>query len=160
MNIQVRPGTIEDCDTIHRFISELADYLGLKEKVQATPADIRRDGFGSNPKFHAILADEAGKTLGVAIYFFTYSSWAGRKVLNLHDVIVSNSSRRSGVGRRLLSYLAKEAKKNDCARIDLEVRSYNEARKFYEKLGFTQDHSNLIYELNEADFKKISLGGT
>ena len=160
MNIQVRPGTIEDCDTIHRFISELADYLGLKEKVQATPADIRRDGFGPNPKFHAILAHEAGKTLGVAIYFFTYSSWAGRKVLNLHDVIVSNSSRRSGVGRRLLSYLAKEAKKNDCARIDLEVRSYNEARTFYEKLGFTQDHSNLIYELNEADFKKINLGGT
>ena len=54
----------------------------------------------------------------------------------------------------------KEAKKNDCARIDLEVRSYNEARKFYEKLGFTQDHSNLIYELNKADFKKISLGQT
>ena len=132
MNIQVRPGTIEDCDTIHSFISELADYLGLKEKVQATPEDIRRDGFGSNPKFRAILAHDAGKTLGVAIYFFTYSSWAGRKVLNLHDVIVSNSSRRSGVGRRLLSYLAKEAKKNDCARIDLEVRSYNEARKFYE----------------------------
>ena len=160
MNIKVRPGTIEDCDTIHSFISELADYLGLKEKVQATPEDIRRDGFGSNPKFRAILAHDAGKTLGVAIYFFTYSSWAGRKVLNLHDVIVSNSSRRSGVGRRLLSYLAKEAKKNDCARIDLEVRSYNEARTFYEKLGFTQDHSNLIYELNEADFKKISLGGT
>ena len=69
MNIQVRPGTIEDCDTIHSFISELADYLGLKEKLQATPADIRRDGFGSNPKFHAILAHDAGKTLGVAIYF-------------------------------------------------------------------------------------------
>ena len=113
MNIQVRPGTIEDCDTIHSFISELADYLGFKEKVQATPADIRRDGFGSNPKFHAILAHDAGKTLGVAIYFFTYSSWAGRKVLNLHDIIVSKASRRSGVGRRLLSYLAKEAKKND-----------------------------------------------
>ena len=160
MNIQVRPGTIEDCDTIHSFISELADYLGLKEKVQATPADIRRDGFGSNPKFHAILAHDAGKTLGVAIYFFTYSSWAGRKVLNLHDIIVSNSSRRSGVGRHLLNYLANEAKKNDCARIDLEVRSYNEARNFYEKLGFIQDHSNLIYELNKADFKKISLGET
>ena len=71
---------------------------------------------------------------------------------------MSQSSRRNGVGRHLLSYLAKEAKKNDCARIDLEVRSYNEARTFYEKLGFTQDHSNLIYELNEADFKKISLG--
>ena len=124
--------------------------------MQATPADIRRDGFGSNPKFRAILAHDAGKTLGVAIYFFTYSSWAGRKVLNLHDIIVSKASRRSGVGRRLLSYLAKEAKKNDCARIDLEVRSYNEARKFYEKLVFTQDHSNFIYELNESDFKLIS----
>ena len=139
MNIQVRPGTIEDCDTIHTFILELADYLGLKEKVQATPADIRRDGFGSNPKFHAILAQDAGKTVGIAVYFFTYSTWAGRKVLNLHDIIVSKSSRRSGVGRHLLSYLAKEAKRNDCARIDLEVRSYNDARKFYEKLGFKKD---------------------
>ena len=125
MNIRVRRGTIEDCDTIHAFISELADYLGLREKVQATPADIRRDGFGSNPKFHAILAHDADKTVGVAVYFFTYSSWAGRKVLNLHDIIVSQSSRRNGVGRHLLSYLAKEAKKNDCTRIDLEVRSYN-----------------------------------
>ena len=160
MNIQVRPGTIEDCDTIHAFISELADYLDLKEKVQATPADLRRDGFGSSPKFYTILAHDVGKTVGVAIYFFTYSSWAGRKVLNLHDIIVSKSNRRSGVGRHLLVYLAKEAKKNDCARIGLEVRSYNKARKFYEKLGFTQDHSNLIYELNEADFKKINLGGT
>ena len=111
MNIQVRPGTIEDCDTIHSFILELADYLGLKEKVQATPEDIRRDGFGSNPKFRAILAHDAGKTLGVAIYFFTYISWAGRKVLNLHDIIVSKAGRRSGVGRHLLTYLTKEAKK-------------------------------------------------
>ena len=157
MNIQVRPGTIEDCDTIHTFISELANYLGFKGKIQATPADIRRDGFGSNPKFHAILAHDAGKTVGIAVYFFTYSTWAGRRVLNLHDIIVSKASRRSGVGRHLLSYLAKEAKKNDCARIDLEVRSYNEARKFYEKLGFTKDNSNLIYELNRADFKKIRL---
>ena len=37
MNIKVRPGTIEDCDTIHSFISELADYLGLKEKVSDIP---------------------------------------------------------------------------------------------------------------------------
>ena len=70
MNIQVRPGTIEDCDTIHAFILELADYLGFKEKVQATPTDIRRDGFGSNPKFHAILAHDAGKTLGGSYLFF------------------------------------------------------------------------------------------
>ena len=111
MNIQVRPGTIEDCDTIHTFISELADYLGFKGEVQATPADIRRDGFGSSPKFHVILAHDAGKTIGIAVYFFTYSTWAGRKVLNLHDIIVSKASRRSGVGRHLLSYLAKEAKK-------------------------------------------------
>ena len=85
------------------------------------------------------------------------SSWAGRKVLNLHDIIVTQGHRRSGAGRILLSYLAEEAERNDCARIDLEVRSYNEARKFYKELGFTQDKSNLIYELDRLNFKSLIL---
>tara|TARA_B100001029_G_scaffold94876_1_gene77930 strand:+ start:30 stop:506 length:477 start_codon:yes stop_codon:yes gene_type:complete len=157
MTIQVRPAKIQDCHTIHAFIQELADYLELGNKMLATPEDLLRDGFCSNPKFFSIIAHEFEKPIGVAVYFFTYSSWAGRKVLNLHDIIVAQGHRRSGAGRLLLSYLAEEAERNDCARIDLEVRSYNEARKFYKELGFTQDKSNLIYELDRLNFKSLIL---
>jgi len=156
MSISIRSATIDDCDTIYSFVEELAVSLNLRHKMISTIEDLKRDGFGPNPNFKAIIAVDVVQPVGVALYFFTYSSWAGRKVLNLHDLIVSQRQRRNGVGRKLIAHLAGEAKRADCARIDLEVRSYNEARKFYEKLGFTQDKSNFIYEINHHHFERLS----
>lgn len=156
MTIQVRSATIEDCYTIYSFVEQLAASLKLSHKMIATPEDLQRDGFGPNSNFKAIIAFDETQPVGTALYFFTYSTWAGRKVLNLHDLIVSEQKRRNGVGRKLMAYLANEAARANCARIDLEVRSYNEARKFYEKLGFAHDTSNLIYEINQYDFARLS----
>ncbi|MBH68741.1 MAG: GNAT family N-acetyltransferase [Rhodospirillaceae bacterium] len=156
MKIRVHPATIEDCDILHAFIEELARSLNLSHKMQSHPDDLRRDGFGREPKFKAIIASSVNQPVGIALYFFTYSSWAARSVLNLHDIIVSKEFRGKGVGRHLIAYLAIKAKQEECCRIDLEVRSYNQARKFYEKLGFSQDTSNLIYEIDQNQFDILS----
>ena len=156
MEIRVHPATIEDCDILYAFIEELAKSLNLSHKMQSHPDELRRDGFGQEPKFEAIIASYMNQPVGIALYFFTYSSWAARSVLNLHDIIVSKQFRGKGVGRHLIAYLANKAKQKACCRIDLEVRCYNQARKFYEKLGFKQDTSNLIYEIDQSQFDILS----
>ena len=81
MTIQVRPAKIQDCHTIHAFIQELADYLELGNKMLATPEDLLRDGFCSNPKFFSIIAHEFEKPIGVAIYFLRIVVGQGVKYL-------------------------------------------------------------------------------
>lgn len=43
--------------------------------------------------------------------------------------------RKHGIGKILITEVAKHAKAENCKRIDLHVLAWNPARKFYEKLG-------------------------
>ena len=74
-----RKATSADADTIHALIVELATATGAVHKVTSTPADFRGHGFGDPPAFEVILAERDGVAVGMALYFFTFSTWWGRR---------------------------------------------------------------------------------
>jgi len=121
----------------------LAIYEKEPDAVQLTKEDLLRDGFGPSPLFHCILVDvnadanveEKKKTVGIALYFFTYSTWQGR-VLYAEDVFVDPEYRRLGIGSALFKRLAQEAKDLNCARFQWQVLDRNEPSiAFYRKIG-------------------------
>ena len=134
--ITIRAAKAGDVDEIHALSRELAEYERAPQDLTATPADLLRDGFGQNPRFHVLLACEGSKVAGFAFYFFAYSTWRAQPTLYLEDLFVRPAYRRLGLGLTLMRRLAEEAVKTGCGRFQWQVLDWNEpAIRFYETLG-------------------------
>jgi len=158
--VTVRLAAEADCGAIFGLIVALARFEGLLPAVQVTEAEIRRDGFGPNHKFECLLAESetAGRVsaVGLALFYPTYSTFAGRSSLYLEDLVVVEPARRLGVGRKLLAQMAAIAAARDIHRIDLSVLHWNPARAFYEALGAAKIEGWLPYRLQGEALRRLA----
>lgn len=104
------------------------------------PESVRRalvPGLAAHPTTLVLLAWRGDAPVGVAVCFRGFSTWSARPLLNLHDLAVEPSHRRSGIGRRLLAAVEERARALGCCRITLEVRGDNRvAQGLYRSVGF------------------------
>lgn len=136
MEITIRPATRDDVPAILSFIRSLAAYEREPDAVAATEADLLRDGFGPNPFFSCLIAEQDGRPAGFALYFFSYSTWLGRPGLYLEDIFVEPEMRGLGIGKALLERVAAIAVEKDCPRLRWEVLDWNTpAIEFYRAMG-------------------------
>jgi GNAT superfamily N-acetyltransferase len=140
--LNIRPATPADIPQILAFIRDLATYEREPDAVHATEADLLRDGFGSNPRFHCLIAEiaEAGQTTpaGFALYFHNYSTWRGHAGIHIEDLFVSPEHRGKGIGKALLTRVAAIAVEEGCHRLQWDVLEWNTpAIGFYDQLGAT-----------------------
>jgi GNAT superfamily N-acetyltransferase len=136
MATTIRPATPADVGEILRLIRALAAYEREPDAVQATEDDLLRHGFGENPYYQCLIAELDGKPVGLALYFYDYSTWLGRPGLYLEDVFVDPPHRGLGIGKALLQRLAAIALEEGCARLKWEVLDWNQpAIDFYASLG-------------------------
>ena len=136
MPTTIRPATEQDVPLILNFIRALAEFEREPDAVTATEADLLRDGFGANPYYHCLIAEQDGKPAGFAFYFFNYSTWTGRPGLYLEDVFVNPEFRGLGIGKALLARVAARAVEKNCPRLQWEVLDWNTpAVDFYKSLG-------------------------
>jgi len=84
-----------------------------------------------------LIAFVDGEAAGVANCVFSFSTFYARKVLNVHDLAVNPAFRGNGLGQALLAAVEKEAAKENCCKVTLEVREDNRARNLYERFGFS-----------------------
>lgn len=132
----IRKATRADVPAVLALVKELAAYEREPDAVIAMEADFLRDGFGERPAFHVLVAEEDADVIGFALYFFSYSTWVGRRCLYLEDLFVQPAQRGRGAGIALMAALAKEAIAHDCRRFVWQVLDWNEpAIAFYERLG-------------------------
>ena len=156
-NIIIRPATPADVETILTFIKGLAAFEREPDAVKTTADDLLRDGFGQQPKFEVLMAEQDGQPVGFALFFPTYSTWEGRPGIHLEDIFVLEHLRGHGVGRKLMAALAALAVARGCARLELSVLHWNPAREFYHHLGMghQEEWASLPAEWRGA----ASLGG-
>jgi len=133
MNIRV--GKKEDMAAVLRLIQELAEFEKEPDAVLVTEEDLIRDGFGNQPLFHVFVAEINLEIVGIAFYYYRYSTWKG-KIIHLEDLVVKNEMRGKGVGYALYSEIIRQAQKDQVKRIDWNVLDWNTpAIDFYEKTG-------------------------
>ncbi|HLW53889.1 MAG TPA: GNAT family N-acetyltransferase [Candidatus Angelobacter sp.] len=136
--LSIRPATVADVPLILDFIRGLAEYEREPKAVLATQDDLRRDGFGPDPKFRCIIAEWNRQPAGFAFFFHNYSTWRGRPGLYLEDLFVIPEMRGKGIGKALLEKLAQIAVAENYYGVVWQVLKWNEpAIKFYESLGAT-----------------------
>lgn len=153
MNITIRKGTKKDLPQVLDLIRELAAYEKAPLEVTVTIEEMERDGFGEHPVFGFFVAEDAGKILGISLYYIKYSTWKG-KCIFLEDIIVTEQYRKHGIGKQLFDEVVKVAKEMNAKRMEWQVLEWNEpAIKFYEKLNANFDKEWINCKLTEEQIK-------
>ncbi len=131
--VPVRDAEPADVGAIAMLIRALADYEDMADEAVLTEADLARWLFGEAPAAHVTIATTAGGVVaGIALWWVTFSSFAGRPGIWLEDLFVMPEHRGQGHGRALLDALRRRTD----ARIEWSVLDWNEPSiRFYERLG-------------------------
>jgi len=157
--LNIRPATIADTDTILRFIRELAIYEKAEHEVQSTPAHIHRTLFAAQPTVHGLICELDGAPIGFAIYFFNYSTWQGQHGLYLEDLYVTPQQRGVGAGKALLQHLARIALDKDCGRFEWSVLDWNTPSiAFYDSLGAKPQSEWIRYRMTGETLQQLAHG--
>ena len=161
----LRYATSSDASELHRLIVELAVFEREPNAVQVSVEQLRKQ-MTEGAHFRAVVAEcerqnEDGKktvvVTGFALFFFNYSTWKGCKGLYLEDLFVSEAFRGRGIGKDLMSFLAKVAKEERCARFEWSVLKWNQpAISFYEHLGAIRMDEWVGYRLDEQGIEGLN----
>lgn len=134
--LSLRLATANDAPQILQFIHALAEYEKLSDQVVATEDKLRQTLFGPTAFAEVVIADYAGEAAGFALFFHNYSTFLAKPGLYLEDLFVKPALRGRGIGKALITYLAKLAVERDCGRFEWSVLDWNQpAIDFYQGLG-------------------------
>jgi len=129
----------DEVDDVARLMAEFRDHMGRTEppleQMRATAAAIQSD-----PDAEYLLGAPDGEQApaGVCQLRFRLAIWTGAPDCWLEDLFVSDSARRSGLGRALVGAALDRARKRGCARVELDVDDDNEpAIALYEAMGLS-----------------------
>jgi GNAT superfamily N-acetyltransferase len=157
MTVAIAPATPDDVALIGAFVRELAAYEKLAHEAQASDDDIRESLFGPRPYAEALIARVAEEPVGFALFFHTYSTFAGRPGLWVEDVFVRPAHRGNGVGKALFAAMARIALARRCARMEWSVLDWNEpAIRFYRTIGAVAKDEWTTQRLAGASLAKLA----
>jgi GNAT superfamily N-acetyltransferase len=158
--VTVRPASAEDGETFLALVDALADYEKLDRPSPEARGRLLRDAFGPEPRrIQVYLAERDGRAVAYAITLETYSSFLALPTLYLEDLFVLPEARRHGVGRAVFRYLAGEAVRRGCGRMEWVVLDWNQlAIDFYERLGARRLREWYTYRLTAEQLRDIAAG--
>jgi len=146
----IRPFATTDSEAIIKLIAEYrAEDRGRLVDRSAIAATL--DVFAASAPDCIFVAEVAGEVVGyVAVHWVPFPMIQGWEAY-ISDVIVSQSLRGTGIGRRLLETVESEARERGCARLMLNNSRTASSflRKFYPKHGFRErdDFANFVKSL-------------
>ena len=147
--LSIRKATEGDAALILHFIRELAIYEKAEHEVLATEQTIKESIFASDGHVNALICLEGEEAVGIAIYFYNYSTWLAKSGLYLEDLYVSPEHRGKGAGLMLLKHMAKTAVDNNCGRFEWSCLDWNKpSRDFYNAIGAQSQDEWIGYRMH------------
>jgi len=153
--MNIRKATKNDMPQVLELIQELAIFEKEPDAVVVTVDDLVRDGFSENPLFQCFVAEVDGEIIGMALYYYRYSTWKG-KTIHLEDLIVKESKRGTGAGFALYKEIIKQGKAENVRRIEWNVLDWNTpAIDFYEKSGAKVLNDWRVVHMDETGIERF-----
>lgn len=132
-SVYIRKAERDDCSAMMDLIRELALFEKAPEEVTVSMEEFEDAGFGPKPVWEAFVAEHRGKVVGMALFYIRYSTWKGRR-LYLEDIVITESMRGKGIGKKLFDRLWEVVETRQYAGMVWQVLDWNEpAIRFYKK---------------------------
>ena len=153
---QIRKAVPSDTPVIFDLIKKLAVYEKLEDDVITSVEELQENIFSKNFA-KVLIAEESGKPVGFALYFYNFSTFVGKPGIYLEDLFVEPEYRGKGYGKALLVALAKIAKEEDCGRFEWSVLDWNTPSiEFYKALGAKPMDEWTVFRLDAAGIANLS----
>ncbi|MBL8710199.1 MAG: GNAT family N-acetyltransferase [Rhodospirillaceae bacterium] len=135
----VRKLAARDVDTVQAMVRDFGAYLtalGDSWQHNFTAARYLEDGFGPNPAFHGLIAEDEGGPLGYLLLSPSYDVDRGIRIEIVVDLWVNERSRGRGVGKALMKEAAELARTRGARQLLWAVFKPNKlAADFYRGIG-------------------------
>ncbi|CAM1296347.1 Uncharacterised protein g1538 [Pycnogonum litorale] len=135
-------------------------HSGHSEKSKLKENQLKSLLFGDVRSVYCYVAEKVAKDsndrqlAGYALYFPFYSLLRG-KCVYMKNIFVVDSYRSKGIGKQLVSHLAKFAVDTNCDTLEFVALEGNEATyKFYDNIGafnLTKDETLTIFDIYSVD---------
>ncbi|MEM9174939.1 MAG: GNAT family N-acetyltransferase [Myxococcota bacterium] len=154
--VEVFEADLSDAHHVDRLFTILDAYARgpggqnapLSEQARAALGPGLRD----HPMAFVLFGRRQGEIVGAAVCVWSFSTFAGRPSVNLHDFSVLPEAQGRGVGTVLLGELERRARERNAANLTLEVVGTNEgAQRLYERYGFTHDEPPTYFMTKRLD---------
>lgn len=137
-----------DVPVILKFIRDLACYEKMLDEVVATE-ELLLESLFKRKMAEVIIGEYENKPVAFALFFHNFSTFLGKPGIYLEDLFVQPEMRGKGIGKRLLSYLAKLAVERKCGRLEWACLDWNEPSiGFYKQIGAVPMEDWTVYRLH------------
>jgi GNAT superfamily N-acetyltransferase len=135
-NVHVRRAEPGDGATILMIVADLARSHDALHDLHATPEDFEIALFRPDPVAGAFIAFVDGEAAGAVVWHRSFSTFRGKDVMYLEDVVVLARHQRMGVAMELVKAAAREAVRRGYPGMYWVMAGWNAgAKAFYEKIG-------------------------
>lgn len=157
MKMDIRRIERGDLRAVLDLMREFAIYEGLEQHLEATEERFESAMFADGAFVEGLIALDGGTPVGYAIFYPNFLTFRGQRGYFLEDLFVSQKHRGGGVGRALLTQLAKIARDRGFERIDFLVLDWNKAAiNFYESLGAISSEGEGHFKFTDQAFRDLA----
>lgn len=136
-NCIVRDAEPADSALIAAYIHKLAAFENLADTVKINEQTVRKDFFEQGLT-GAVIVEKDGTSAGFAVYYYIYSTFAGKPSLYVEDIFIDEQFRHQGLAHEVFRSLARKASERGCIRLQWSVLEWNtNAITFYRSIGGT-----------------------
>lgn len=147
--INIRKAEANDFIQVYELIKELAVFEKEPNEPSNPLKKFVEEGTAKNPRFQVLVAEDAGNIVGIALYYYGYSSWKG-SMLYLDDLVIKETYRKRGIGKKLMDELINIAKEERINQIRWHVLDWNEnAINFYKQYPVTFDKTWITVKIEK-----------
>lgn len=137
----------KDVPLILGFIRELAEYENMLDMVVATE-EVLKESLFERKVAEVIIGEYAGRPISFALFFHNFSTFIGRPGIYLEDLYVKTEMRGKGIGRIMLSFLAKLTVERKCGRLEWSCLDWNmPSINFYKEMGAVPMEEWTVYRV-------------
>ena len=157
MSLAIRSARPGDEALVFGFVRKLAEYENLLGEVTAGEADMREALFGATPRCHCELAYWDGAPAGFALWFYNFSTFAGKAGIYLEDLYVEPELRGRGIGKALLKHLARRCLAEGLPRLQWWVLDWNAPSiAAYEAMGAKPMSEWTVYRVSGPELAALA----
>ena len=157
MSLEIREARRGEEAIVHGFIRKLAEYEKLLPEVTASEDDIAAALFGNPPRCICDLAFWNGEPAGFALWFYNFSTFAGKAGIYLEDFFVEPSLRGRGIGKALLRHLAQRCVTEGLPRLQWWVLDWNAPSiAFYQSIGGKPQDEWTVFRVSGPELAELA----